>query len=402
MGSNSKLLLTFLLSWFIGVDGFGATNDPSLECIRRLRQIFEALQAYRQIKGDWPERLSDLHPEFVAEVRMLSCPVAVESRNFEFGIREFRNALGDDPSTSYNYELNRNLVRLEATQHPLSNREFKFLQRKTPAGDKVPIVRCCNHGAPLSCLNLGFDGGVYASPAFWEINWRDRIPHSYLIPEAVLKDTRAIPARIPPRKWPGDDTVINLSAHYNGCLNDCWYWGKGEAPLRELLSTDAPMRLSGPAVSGMFDTRGVIQLDGAAPPGGKLGFSIPMFPTNTPRIAINREAGSIDFLIGTLFEERSGIEVARITIHYGDGTVATIPILYGHEVEDFLSSASKVRALEGPVVWKSSADRHPLFLKRWINPRPDERIESMQFVSAMAVSAPFLVAASTHSARPAN
>ncbi len=396
---RSVWLLAFQLALAVGPALRGAaqaTNDPATEaaCRRQLLLIHDALQACRRVTGEYPAALSDLHPRFLADLRLLSCPAAQASRNFQFGVKEFRNVLARDPSTSYNYELSpaTNWTN-QATGRLLTYREFKLLQRATPVGDQAPIVRCCtDHGAG-GCLNLSFAGQVYRSPDFWEIRFRHLLPHPYLTPESVMRDTRPIPQRLPARPAGLPPELVDLAPFCNGCLKDVWLWGKTTGPLRSLVDTGAPGSVSiGP---DQFDVRGVIQLDGAPAPPGTAGFPVPMFPERVDGIPIRRPVRGLSLLLGTAFAAPPQSPIGWVRIEFQRGPEVTIPIVYGVDVEDSFPAGARLDSGQPTAVipaWRSPDGAGRLYLKKWQNPRPDDRVGSLALVSAMTVAAPFFVA----------
>jgi hypothetical protein len=96
-------------------------------------------------------------------------------------------------------------------------------------------------------------------------------------------------------------------------------------------------------------------------------------------------------------------------LHYADGKEDTLVSNYGYHVWDVLSHrpskgtnqpsdipASKTTS----IAWREtnttslSRETHVLFRTSFLNPRPNVRVESIDLVSSMSASAPFILALS--------
>jgi len=85
-------------------------------------------------------------------------------------------------------------------------------------------------------------------------------------------------------------------------------------------------------------------------------------------------------------------------VHYSDGESREVPIVYGEHVQDWWM-AEPVGAGSGlNVVWQGENHASPggpavgIYLTTWENPMPEQEIASIDYCSAMANSAPFLIA----------
>lgn len=95
-----------------------------------------------------------------------------------------------------------------------------------------------------------------------------------------------------------------------------------------------------------------------------------------------------------------GTEVGEYTLYYEDGTSASIPIVYGKDVRDWWSWDKPVDITRGQIAWegKSAAARKAgqlvrLYMVTWENPKPDQKVLSIDYVSTFkSAAAPFLVA----------
>jgi len=129
---------------------------------KQMRQIYDAIQAYRKKHGDLPTWLSDLVPDFLADSQILISPV--EKRTGQSRIFEYA-----DPklTTSYVYEFSGNRAGGQINQDrttPLTMKEWKTLQMDE-FGPATPLLRC-HHYDPV--LNLSFSGEFYETQIFWE------------------------------------------------------------------------------------------------------------------------------------------------------------------------------------------------------------------------------------------
>ena len=149
-----------VLNSLIGSANSGVVSDPTAEqheknveiCTQNLRAIGEAIQAYQQEHGDFPEWLSDLHPKHLADANILICPADEES-----------GKMNTDPRmpVSYGYQF-----------HP----EYRAQKNRQRAvyGDAMPLVRCRHHAnEDFDCLNLSFSSKIYKSSTAWEFTPED-------------------------------------------------------------------------------------------------------------------------------------------------------------------------------------------------------------------------------------
>ena len=123
------------------------------------------------------------------------------------------------------------------------------------------------------------------------------------------------------------------------------------------------------------------------------------------RIAVGQTARKLHFLHGTIFGNSNpaisdDTTIAEYTIRYDDGSTATVPIVYGKDLRDWLSPDEARTVRRGKVAWTGENDeskrleRHLyLYLCTWENPKPEKRIASIDFGKAgTAPAAPFCVA----------
>jgi hypothetical protein len=209
-------------------------------------------------------------------------------------------------------------------------------------------------------------------------------------------DTNSVAA--PPRLARAADTsprLLDLSAFYNASLVGGWLptnvfpFGNDLAEL-----PSGVQKFGGTA----FDVRGVIQLSG-----GALEASGGRFPQSVPAIPVNQRCRRLHFLHGTAWSSLAGVQVATYRVHYGPGDSVDVRVLYGRHLREWWSSATSVPLTPGAAVWWEGSNpparalgwRLRLYQMTWINPRPDVEIVSIDLISAMENSAPFLLAVTT-------
>ena len=152
------------------------------------------------------------------------------------------------------------------------------------------------------------------------------------------------------------------------------------------------MRLATVAVD--FEVRGLIQLNGT-------GFPAP-FPEKVEGIQVKQKCRSIHFLLGTVDVEELETEIGHYEVQFADGQRRKIPIVYGKDVLDLVVRSQTARRYVGPTLRGRGTNRAAkaqgqgnlirLYHMEWENPLKDVEITSISFVSAMTISAPFLIA----------
>ncbi len=126
--------------------------DKNIEiCKQHLVEIGKAIQAYQKEHNDFPEWLSELHPEYMPDANFLLCPADKVG-----GKALFPPNVDPKMPVSYGYGL-----------HP-GYRE-STPKNRAMYGDVIPLVRCRHHAnQPFECLNLSFAFKVYPSSQVWE------------------------------------------------------------------------------------------------------------------------------------------------------------------------------------------------------------------------------------------
>ncbi len=129
-------------------------QDSNIEqvksCTENLQEIGKAIQSYREEHGEFPNWLSDLHPQYITDKNILICP----SDNND-GKVLYSRAVDPNLPVSYNYEL-------------YSGQRKTVKENRVMYGDVVPIVRCMHHLNNTGfSINLCFDNKVKQLPYQW-------------------------------------------------------------------------------------------------------------------------------------------------------------------------------------------------------------------------------------------
>lgn len=371
--------------------GSGQAAEERKACIKNLKTIYEAIQAFQDDHRDIPNWLSDLVPQYLPDANVLICPVCRRT-----GQTEAPPLVDPKLPASYLFEFCPvPLGNLAANAPNRTRRDWKRRQMGL-LGSQVPIVRCRLH---RPALNLAFDGRVYESPPSWELLFTNRVSAAELTPAQLFADEKPSAAkgqakagpssRFPPRDPKTRKELLNLTGFYNAGLNQSWCGIKGDdlGTLPKGVQTLAGVE---------FDVRGIIQLGSQSP-----------FATNFPvwvkAIPVRQPCRHLHFLhaaaFGTPADE--GKQIAAYMVHFGTNRPPIeIPIRYGREVRDWHAPPGESAPPDDlAVAWRgtNAATRNlsqsiRLFLTTWTNTAPQRRVERIDYVSSMAGAAPFLIA----------
>ena len=87
--------------------------------------------------------------------------------------------------------------------------------------------------------------------------------------------------------------------------------------------------------------------------------------------------------------------MASYIVHYADGQRREIPVKYGEDLLDWHLATRPSRRARANLVWSGRNHSNAeigVFVTSWDNPLPDTPIARLDFVSADASAAPFLLA----------
>jgi hypothetical protein len=201
-------------------------------------------------------------------------------------------------------------------------------------------------------------------------------------------DSQKLQLLIPKRDSNAAAELIDLSRYYNAPLTEPWQSGLAGNDLSAL-----PRGLQ--EFGGVrFDVRGIVQLAGGPEP-----YSSLKYPKRVEAMTLNRKCARLHFLHGAGWTSPEGTLVGRYVVHYADGQQRVQPLFYGYELQDWwIPPANPTRTGLAPVwtgtntVARRTSPNVYLYKTTWTNPRPDALIESVDFISSLAESAPFLLA----------
>ena len=201
-------------------------------------------------------------------------------------------------------------------------------------------------------------------------------------------------SKIPSRDPKTPPQLIDLTGKYNSLLNEQWHPEVNGLPPggNHLGSLPRGLQKLGTV---QFDIRGLIQLTGT-----QAEFAGAAFPDSQTGIKVGQKCKRLHMLQAAGWRSEDGTTIGRYVLHYGDGSQATLNIVYGMDARDWWeTSAEPKSAKSATVAWTGSNPATEatgmslrLFDRTYDNPKPNQVIESLDFVSAQADSAPFLIA----------
>jgi hypothetical protein len=357
--------------------------EEKATCTQNLKVIYEAIQKYQTDHKDLPNWLSDLVPDYLPDLKVLTCPVCRRT-----GKTEAPPLADPKISSSYLFEFCPAPLGSMAPNAPNhTRREWKRRQMGL-VGSGVPIVRCRFH-SPL--LNVSFDGKIYDSPAQWESVFTNRVGANALSATTLFGDVPPLPPSPPPyplRDVKARPQLFDLSKFYNTRLTDFW-------PSNTLGGTRIVNGLHN--FEGIeFDLRGIIQLASKSLPDKR-------FPAQVKNIPVHQKCKQLHFLYGVRLETDSpeGCQIASCYVHFtGYAARLEIPVYYGPDVRDWHRLPGEpAPPTELTLPWKETGSpgeskRPPVrvFKTAWANLAPDVEIDTLELVSAMAAPVPLLIA----------
>jgi len=205
---------------------------------------------------------------------------------------------------------------------------------------------------------------------------------------ALTASRRQFAKLIPARLSLTSSNQIDLTDYYNAALVQTWHPGLPTNSL-DALPTGL-LQLAG----GVFDVRGIVQLSGR-----QLRNAGGRFPEQITGIGIGQLCRRLLILHAAGWRSGDGVRIGSYCVHYADGAEERIPIIYGEDVRDWSTRSDPVPKLKrSSLAWtgvNSAGLPVRLFRTVWTNPRPETEITSIDYLSTMADSAPFLIAITT-------
>jgi beta-lactamase regulating signal transducer with metallopeptidase domain len=184
-------------------------------------------------------------------------------------------------------------------------------------------------------------------------------------------------------------TLVALGGYANASLKDSWLPNVSDNDLSELKPGTC-------VLAGVpFEISRVVQLAGHG-----MARSGQPFPDAVTGIKLDRSFRKLHLLHACAGKEEAGTLVSKIVVHFEDGTQQEMPINYGQHVRDWwFWEFDPVTDPNTTMAWtgnnlnvRSQNGALRLYRTTWINPRPQARVVSVDFVSGHSRSAPFMVA----------
>jgi hypothetical protein len=127
-----------------------------------------------------------------------------------------------------------------------------------------------------------------------------------------------------------------------------------------------------------------------------------LFPKEITGIKIGAKAKCLHLLHATLFPDKDGVPVAKITFRYANGTEQSVRLGYGVHARAWsmprLERRDELVDMNSALAWSETDERRGsglrLFQTALENPKPDEAIASIDIVSLFSRAAPLIFAMS--------
>jgi hypothetical protein len=277
------------------------------------------------------------------------------------------------------------------------------LRRRSPIGDRTPCLRVELENGRW--LNVSAGGWLYESDRFWETEFVHLLPRPFMNPELLARDARPIPQRATLRSPECGSNQVDIVPWCDALPDAPWFFGpvstddrRNKVPGGETAAS-AFGDLIRPGVQEhqgiLFDVRGVIQLDGRLQPQGPGVRWLRSYPREVAGIVVRRPARRLHFLAGTIGQAEAHAPVAVLRLRFASGQVEDMPLHYAEHVaaaDDRVFTSARLH----PRVPNPSSDPtqviYSLHHVCFTNPRSNAVIETIDFVSGMTLSHPYLLA----------
>jgi RNA polymerase sigma factor (sigma-70 family) len=385
-----------LASWLYQATRFAAAKAIRTEQRRRYRerQAFAMENLSKDTSPDW-ERLVPLLDAALGKLKSKDRDAILlhffEQRNF----RAVGAALGlSDDAAQKRVSRALEKLRLILVRHGVSiagSSLSAFLNAQI-----LPI-------APAGLASSVAKGALVRAAAIGPLNWSEAFRNKVASAKIKLAVTSVSIvllgiglvhfSRANHRAVPQAFVTINLSSYVNGELDKSWTPVYGNNHLAAL-GVGRHVLNSVP-----FDLRGVIQLQGT-----EWRQRSYKFPDKVQQIRVGTTGRKIHLLhANSAFDDPAGTTVASLVLHFADGESAQFDIRQGIEVLDWWewpgAAVKQPRGTNTIVAWKGKnppaehqGARVRLFDTAFVNPYPEKEIQSLDYISAMAGSAPFMAA----------
>jgi hypothetical protein len=122
-------------------------------------------------------------------------------------------------------------------------------------------------------------------------------------------------------------------------------------------------------------------------------------PEKVEGIKVDAKFARLHILQATGHSVDDDTVIAKYVLHYADKSEETIEVVYGKDVRDWWRGADAKDPTRGKVAWKGTNESAKangssiwLFSLTWKNPKPDKKVVSIDYISTLTNSAPFVVA----------
>jgi hypothetical protein len=393
-----------LISKLLASVSFGnSEKDVERQCIRQMRRIFEAAQAYRRShEGAYPERLAQLVASNLIREELAICPRVLQGLPYSArpGGTWSSGREGLDPGSAYQYELSSLPIPASALPNGVvaNWRQLKSELAVREGWEDVPVLRCERHSETEERLNVTFSGHSYRSSLLWEELFVNSVPYSYRTPYLVFRRT-APPFPRHPDSESRPAGSVNLDAAANAIPDDPWWWGNRVGPEEELAATLSPLvkvTQSGflRRGDGVFDVRSLVQVQGAVVPRkqSKEGFTVRCFPVRR-EIILNGPFVEAEVICGTVWADTPGTIAGELVWHYRNGRREILNLVFGENIECFRLQPRSGGSAKP--FWSGIEEESPrlLYKVRWSNPQPRDIVSKVEFIANIkSPSSPFIVA----------
>lgn len=123
-------------------------------------------------------------------------------------------------------------------------------------------------------------------------------------------------------------------------------------------------------------------------------------PKEFKDIKVGRALKKLHFLQACGYNTDDDTVIGKYVIHYDDKSTAEVEIVYGRDVVDWWAYPDRKGPTKGKAVWEGENEaskgfdaKIKLYLMTWENPKPDKKVETIDFVATNPdqEAAPFCV-----------
>jgi hypothetical protein len=111
-------------------------------------------------------------------------------------------------------------------------------------------------------------------------------------------------------------------------------------------------------------------------------------PKEFKDIKVGRTLKKLHFLQACGYSTEDGTVIAKYVIHYDDKTTADVEVQFGRDVVDWWAYPDRAGPTKGKVAWEGENEaakgfdaKIKLYLMTWENPKPDKKVETIDFVA---------------------